>query len=435
MLVLLFLAVDYRVKASPAPGFHPAEAHWVVAAQNFPHFWQRLRWSDMNTRFRSGVALPQEDWVLQARLDAGVSMTPLRWRAWLGRRFVAAGTASGTGFSVKPGLLVRALSSLRALGTNEAISSYGEWRYAWREGFLIVSKSRAYVAQCLSSTAPLAAPAPEQDALRAAWTRTPAGDATIYARPGLPVQAHVQIGLEPASAPLTVVKGWESAPIISITATRPNDLLKVLNDLVAELPMSEAIGYTIEEAQTEFPNDFWDSGSQFTFAILGLDLSESLPVPALALILDRAEPLPPAPPDAIAYAWNTQSGWLRPWLGEQFTVSTTDLDDSRLIASRESLVPAMLASLQLGPVRTADLLVEVSWDGTGAVLGALFERAADLELLHRMNGDDFRERYLPYFEALRNMGNAKLEGFLAGPGAVRVQGLLIDPSSGGEPVQ
>ena len=98
----LFAVADYRIKrAGEGLGFHPSGAACVVVSQNLPAFCARVAATDAAARFTDETPRPFDAFELAVRKATGIRPTPLRWRVWLGPRFVWARLSPGGSSSAR----------------------------------------------------------------------------------------------------------------------------------------------------------------------------------------------------------------------------------------------------------------------------------------------------------------------------------------------
>ncbi|MCX5771908.1 MAG: hypothetical protein NTZ09_16780 [Candidatus Hydrogenedentes bacterium] len=130
----------------------PKDPQWVVTSLNFPEVYRNFLATDLAKALNDEAPEHYAAWQLAVRQATGIRPTPLRWRVWLGRRFLVAVSDDGWGACVRPGLLLRAADFLRGLGRwRPLVRQFGPYYYAWRDGALIFSKSEKYVLDCLDA--------------------------------------------------------------------------------------------------------------------------------------------------------------------------------------------------------------------------------------------------------------------------------------------
>ena len=112
--ILLLAGLDAWLKATPDPGYCPEGALLAAAADDFPSFYAALGACDSSEAASSEVRAQISEMSRRIRIETGIRPTPLRWRVWLGNKFLAAYSDDGMGFCVHPGLLLRIVEICRS---------------------------------------------------------------------------------------------------------------------------------------------------------------------------------------------------------------------------------------------------------------------------------------------------------------------------------
>ena len=425
-------AVDRQWKAAPHPGYCPEDATWVVQARDFPLFWDALKRLDVARTV--GERLPREVHAVElaVRQAAGVRPTPARWRVWFGARFLCAGKRGQWGFCVRPGLLARAADyANRIAGASHPegdVRRYGRFHYAWREGYLIVSPSRDYVFGALAAPVSSGGGAVSSDSLRVQWRAPCAGEILVHASEGLPVSGRLSVAVSGSGEDLLSARIWPDRPMLVVAGRAWEDWVKLLSGVAPVF--AETQGF---RALRHFGTPLWQAWRlpppqtggdadvrEFSLALAGVDVSETLPIPEFALAL-RAEgpisaleshPLYPLAEAAepLPYAWREQPGVIAPLLGEKLSLCLAADGAYWLATTQEPLMQKIVGRLEEGPGTRADLVLHVDWEKTAEAGAALLRRAAQLELFPRMDARKAEQKLIPFTQALASMGTLDLQG-------------------------
>ncbi|MCC6487071.1 MAG: hypothetical protein IT364_06185 [Candidatus Hydrogenedentes bacterium] len=437
VLLVILVWLDQRtLAAAPVHGIRPQGAAWVLSTADFPGFWRRLAQGDVFQRMRKDWPRPQGAFELAMRLDTGVRPTPLRWRVWLGKRFTLAESQGEVGLCVFPGILLRTVDwSARIIGhqpDSDGIAIYGPYHYAWRDGFLIASRSRDYVMNCLvnGDAGPLRSGSDGELAFQ--WTGDHEGYMRTLPGPGLRVEGRVHMSLTDGEGPLSLTNAWPHSPVLSITARATDDLLSVaavVQDAADSLPawaaQEQLLSTALSRWDTSLLPENWDAGVHHAaFALLDVSVEDTLPIPDAALVLrggaasGATHPLAPLASGhaSIPYEWEGQPGLYIPWLGEQLSPCLGRSGRDWIVTLNEPSMAALAGSLSPGPAETADvdLAVRMSWEKAGKAAQGIARSIAYNSLLPRMNAEETRRALPPKIDALSRLGalhiNARAEG-------------------------
>ncbi len=442
LLLVIFLVADARLKRAPHPGFAPADARWRVFAPDTPFFWSRLETTPEMQAFRRNLSKPLARFELEVRKGAGIRPIPPRWGLWLGRQTLASGGPAGAGICVYPGILLRTAEKVlsRTAGrTSSPIQLHGPYHYAWRDGFLIVSTSRAYVEAALA--APQAAPSAElaRDAMELRWSAEPAGQVVVSAQNGLPVHGTLAAHLSRRREPLTLPGAFPDPPIISITASNWAELKNSL--ALAALPWRERPWFRAAHEgmrallQTwgfPLPRPGWDARiDQCALALFGLHAREGWAVPEAALALrcpgELKAPHPLAvlaAPEAIPFVWGGYDGSLTPVWGDAAALCIGRSAQDWLVATREPLMARLAKGMAAGHPVEAEVAVRICWTKTGPLLRTLIERAGEWNLVPGRDAREVIGEYGPVAVLVGQLGELEVEASAVSEDRIEIRGHL-----------
>ncbi len=414
LIAVAIIWTDAKLTRAAHNGFVPAATHWTASSANFPAFLSSAAATPEYRRARASVALPPENLALDIRKAAGIRPTAARWRVWLGSRAAIAKSDDGIGVCVRPGAMLRVLSAVGiAPRGNEPRQRQRYW-YAWRDGFLIVSESPEYVRACLDDDAVSVPQTSEGAALTVARNLEPRATITVQAREGFPCRGRIDLQFTPPGTALSLANAWPQTPIVGIAGGDPREVLNVVLDLAEDLPLLEHVRFAIEQMKQELPEGWATGGAEYAFALAGIDESEDLPIPELALMLrgNTAGVLPEMPEAALPFEWNGAPGWLRPWLGSKLSIGVSAWGGTRTIATQERLMPRYVRQLVDAPAVNADMALQIDWTQLGPAIDRLLLKAARNELLPRMNERDVEQHLSPYVRMLEPVGVCRMRGIV-----------------------
>jgi hypothetical protein len=448
VLAAALIGIDNRISRAPHPGF-TGPCEWRLYAPDLPRFAKAF----MALPPAAAAEREMPDFFSTLSKDfeqrAGFRFSPARWRYGLGPQLVAGGNESGVIGCFYPGLLARTVHALRVKvlqrePVQDAIYRYGEHYYAWRGRFLLVSPSLKMVQTALDAP-PVKLP-PQQFTGRheiriSLPNRLPIETVTLSAAPGMPVRMIMKTLVTRRRTPLELAGAAPDDPLISLTASRWQDIRACL-DTAAELLPEEmkalfpaslpALAGHLAGAE-KLPLD-WDAGiTETALALTGLDTSAFLPVPEIAVMMRQTADRPGGHPlDALfsgrpvfPYEWNGCPGRLSPVLGEKVSLCLAQDGAVALAASREPVMAGLAGRLKkTAPVR-ADLVLTWAWPELARQTEILLRRAAAAELIPGMNCRDAESRILPWLRVMAAMGRARFTGVCDGGGLV-LDGVLIN---------
>ena len=432
ILIVLLYFLDNALKTSAIAGFAPKDATLVIASDNLAHAWAALESTDAHRRVMNEAPQVLYDAVMNGRKASGIRWTPQRWRLWFGKRFVFARLDGRHGVCLRPGILGHATAlMLRAAASQspeEGVYRTAGVAYGWRDGFLIVSPSTPYVVETMAETAERLELSNRPDSVSIDWRGEPACRLTLHATPTLTIDGWVDIEIPERDAALTLAGAWPELPLLEVTGTSAEELLKHVAEFLPDFPGTELVHQALDELKSELPED-WAAGSdEFSFAIMSVDTTEFLAVPEMAMAvrgqrdLVRIKP----PRDSIRHEWAGFSGWYKPWLGEKMSVCVAGAEDIRLFTSQERTMARCIDRIENAGASQSDVLVSLDLTHFATIALVLTRRAAEYELIPRHNADDTEKRIVPFLDAAAQLGTLYIDG-RAGDGGVYVHATLAAP--------
>lgn len=407
-VLVVLITVDARMKGGPRIGFAPANANWVAYAPQFSGVWTGLTRTAAFRDFVKQWPAPYNNAQLQVRLTAGIRPTPLRWSTWLGKKAVVFGTDEGVGWCVRPGLLLRAGHAINAAlttGSEKGNFRYGPYHYAWRDGFVIFSKSPEVLEATRNGAEFKAAEAIDGDEWYVVWQASPKGFVVLSAREGLPVRGKVEIPLRGSG---TETLPWPENPFLEVNSTDcglSEESVGFLRWCFSLPPPS----FRLAKVLPGFQPTLADAKSPGAIAESDFALFEPIEgepkVPGAALRLRVYHEIPSAM--HVATGDDPLAGW-----GVCGTVS--------YIATSKKLLDALLSQTKVenGTPRTA--VARVDWERAG--------KAFEKHLRAVLEEDDtLRESIegtgIPATQALAALGKLHIEGHREN-GKLRLEGRL-----------
>ena len=204
--LVFFAWADGAQKRTNLPGFCPADAEFTVSAVDFGYAWEQIQSLEEYEGYQAEIATPF-GWIeYYIHSATGIRPTAARWSLWMGEQLLAGKSSDGIGLCVHPGLLMRIASRLARLSgestDNPDVFHWGAFYFAWREGFLIVSESRAYVEASLVSPMPEPATGVSRDEVCIGAYGARSAIVRVYARSGLPLDGWVDWPVQVRTTPL-----------------------------------------------------------------------------------------------------------------------------------------------------------------------------------------------------------------------------------------
>ena len=449
-LIALFAVADHRVKrAGDGLGFHPSGAGCVVVSQNFPSFCARVAATDAAARFTEETPRPFDAFELAVRKATGIRPTPLRWRVWLGPRFVWAHWEDTHGLCAHPGLLLRGVHALRtvfgARADANGLYTFAGYYYAWRDGFLIVSPDSEYVKQSLDAVLVKMPPEAGSRDLHVQWA-----DGTFWISPeeDLPIAGRLDVILESSTTMLNITEAWPNTALASITTHTHEDALALWKTVANVLETSHLYSEAASVASALWQHwaldplePDWDQDvAEFSAALLDVDVSGTLPIPdwgvmfaATAENASSTHPWAPAiaPLSPIEYAWDNRPGLVATLLGERFAVCLARDNDRWLATSREPLMSNLLGAGHAADAVAADAVLEVNWQTVGERAERMLRRLGELELIPEMSAREVDVYLGKYARSFARMGRLRLEARAQETG-LAFAGTLVSPEEEGD---
>lgn len=454
LLVAVLASWDRRLKDGPQLAHLPAGCLWTISAPDFPLFWTQLAQTHAGRAFQESFPMRVHEAELEVRMSTGLRPTPGRWRAWMGPKLSAGYAEGAAGFCAQPGLLLRAADEIaRILGVSvekDGISRYGGYCYAWRNGWIIVSKSYPFVRAAIESppeeTPPLAV-----NELQLEWRGGHTCQVRVRAEEGLPVSGSVPGSLTTRRDGLTLAKALPDLPILTVSTTKPSDVFRLLDLFwtairpcfhdTAPFPtiMGERLAAHLRQAwQWDRLGNGWDrSVAECSLALTGFSRDSVPPIPVLAAIFRPVRSGLITHPflrlldsrTSLLYEWNGASGWARSLLGREWTLCLATTPNTWLAASREREMRRIAGNLVESPVHDADLVLCVDWTRAAGEVAALLSQAASLELLPEMNARDA----VPWIDAWKRfveaLGVTTLDAWARGA-QIEFRGQLCERTEG-----
>jgi hypothetical protein len=432
-IVVAMLAVDSYLKNAPHLGYYPSDATWVAYTNETGKFWQALNTTDFAARLRRDGHTPLQQWESDTRASMGLQSTSVRWSSWIGRPLVAAGGDDGVGVCLRPGLLLRTAELVgRALGTvseSNGISRYGDWFFAWRDGYLLASHSVSAVVSLRESSSIIEHRSlSESGTAGLRWRADRDGEIMLSPEDGLPLRGWIAAPSakpEEARAAASLNRSefrspglaayLTNTPILTLSGTVSESLTEFIRYGLTRLPASELVYPILQESADALPTGWAEPGIPFAFALTHVDTSEGLAIPEMAYLRPLRSPAHTGfpHPGALKQEWGAFTGWIQPRVGEKLSLCAAAYDLIQLLTSQESLMAELAAALTKSDAvvgRGGELNMTLYWEPCSELIGELLLSAADRELIRRRNREDVKARYLPYVEMLSSLGALQLEG-------------------------
>ncbi|HPC15769.1 MAG TPA: hypothetical protein P5318_06805 [Candidatus Hydrogenedentes bacterium] len=433
---------DAVIKTSPMTGFRPSGAQWTITAHDAGAFCAALS----QTPEGEGATKAFDEFIgefqRKTRIQLGIRPTILRWRVWMGGRMVVASAPEGVGVCLRPGLLLHAVDGCRRLleGPRNPPFSFAGWRYAWRQGFLILSPSENYVAAVLQDGVAVRHEG-RLDALHFRHFGPEEFQASVQAVPGLPVSGSIRARMEHAERPLVLPDSWAKPPILSISVRKPAHLAD------AARAMAPWIGKACPDEWEKLIADAWDRWDvpslpegweddiiEISLALTDVVTASVFPLPVLACVMRganaaAAHPLAAIAENSPAYPaeWNGEPGLRIPWMGSDFTLCLGRAGNDWLAATREPVMAQLAAETREGVPSEADAALRIYWDRAGFLLRQIVQHAPQWKLLNVPPIADVR-RLDPVIDFISGLGHAALNAH-ARNGALAFDGFLTRPVS------
>lgn len=445
---LVLGVLDQELKYPPHPGYVPAEAAWVAAAPDFPHAWTAAYVAPWCESVREEAFRHLHAAELAVRKATGIRPTPARWRVWMGPNIWVGIKDRAWGLCVRPGLLMRAAHFVHRVFSREngsgSIYVFGDFHYAWRNGFLIASPSIQYVREALSAPPCVIRGAETaMDGVTVGWKGSLPGWALL--RPDTPqVQGAFFVPARVDGEGLELGCEWPEPPLFSVAAQASLPILLPLWEAIRDpIAASDAIACLPPLPElwdlTGLPPVSLDGVQETAIAVYLDDTNPGWPVPEIAAAFKTSSP-PPAgrhplaslleEDEGMTYAWGDRTGWILPLWGEVFTLCAAASGPYWLAASRESRMARVVVgpTRDIAPGRVAT--VQADWAKISGAVQAILRRAATLGLIPRRNARDVESELIPLARIPEQWGKLRID--LYGAGAeLRFKGDIARPLEAG----
>ncbi|MDQ1257924.1 MAG: hypothetical protein QG656_2532 [Candidatus Hydrogenedentes bacterium] len=420
VLLLALAGFDAHLKTGPA-AYCPSDAYWTASSDNFPEFWRRAAETPQKEAFASLPAPFRQEVTSLFRDVTSLEPSPLWWNSYWGARVTVAQSAAGWGLCVRPGFAMRVLDRLQRRFRNTdggPVYLAGSTYCAWRDGCLVVSHQRAYVEACLDAPKPAAGlPNGSSDTLTVQWNGV---KLDVRAAQGWPISGRIGVAQPRRNAGLTLQASWPRKPFIGVTAADWSDIQAMaawFGERAESAPVAEWLRrLTAHWGWNSLPEG-WNAGiAEYGLAVFDVDTSQVLPVPEIALALRRNDSAEAPHPFAVlvngwasrSYEWNGAPGTVTPLAGEKMSLCLAQSGADWLVTSREPLMADLAGRLAPGTVVHANSVIELDWQRLGTCSKTLIRRAAELELLPRMNAADAETQLIPLARAVMSLGTLSL---------------------------
>lgn len=447
-IAAVLVLLDWRFKSSDAAGFVPDGVTWRVYSDDLPTFWGMLQENALWQRTRPDLLPIVRRVELELTRVAGIRPTPGRLDLWLGSKALIGGIGDDVGVSVRPGVLLRVALAMVSWGSSESAEGahrYRDMYWAWREGFLILSRSRTYVESALASP----------DALRLEGASAAAIDIAMLgdddAAPLLSVRVEADWELPVAGKLRVAGAGEDSKPALHSKAPTPS-LVFVSCGTMGDL---ESTVGTIVKLSPPLPA--WEAYAPFADAALeywlqvnavrdgALDVlgdrsvtflcpaiqPGTIPLPAIGIEAARLQgetrhPFEPfiASASAIEHEWSARQGLLAPIWGDALSIGLAERDGMWVAATTEPLMAEMMAH---AGTEAADsdqhLVLEIDWAPVATAVRDLGTHWSELEVIPGASSRTFRDRLGRIASVLDQVGTTRVEGMFSGP-ALEFRGRL-----------
>ncbi|MBM3289815.1 MAG: hypothetical protein FJY92_06650 [Candidatus Hydrogenedentes bacterium] len=429
--IALWSANHRFARTAPARGFYPEGTYCIVSSWDLPRAWEAFNRGDVLARMDEDWPRPYRGPELAVRLSTGIRPTPNRWGLWLGPRAVFALAPEGAGITVHPGHLLRWADALHtALGYGpdaEGIAQYRDYCYAWRDGYLVASTSRGYVAATMNAKSAPRMRSDDSALFTVQWEGEHGGFMNVMPGAGLPVSGQLDFAATDGARALTLPQAWPVQPAIGVTARSVRDAEQAWSALETALEGADwyralrtAAGEAVRAWGIQPPAAAWaDGADHVSFALLDVDTRLAPPMPGLAMAMRFADDAPDIAPvlsvlggrQTIPFRWNGFDGIVAPVLGSEFSPCVARTRHEWIVTTREPLMAALAGQLADGPACAAetDIALRASWGKIGEVAEAIARELGQNEVVPRMNLDDINADIVPKITALSKLGEIAID--------------------------
>ncbi len=432
---------DHVLKMRDGPVFAPPSASLVCFTPDAAALMRRLcDNTDVREVVRAALTECKTPFEIYAPLRSsaelltvltGIRATAGGWRFWMGQTRLAVVYADGTwGVCTRPGLFLRISEWFRRDRTDgkQTVFKAGELYYAWREGAFFYSPDRSFAVSFVDAPELKFDACESAPCLLAVELRRPVEcRLCVEDMPGLPVRGRIAwSGLHPEDGGLRLAGPWPATPLVSVSAASVANLSTVLATCWSAFgstalydTLDRAISFIPPEDRFELPRLDLDATLEPAVAVMGVDTTQTFPVPLLAFaLLDEKgggggqhplEPLTGLGP-TMPFEWNGRAGTITSISGEKAALCLTRSGRYWLATSQEPLMAQLAGGIRDPQPIQGDLALQLDWERFSEVARTLVERLALFELIPRMNVDDVRECLVPAMKSARGLGELRLIG-------------------------
>ncbi len=422
LLVAVF-ALELSYARPPHPGFADSNARWIMYGADFPAFLYQTKSSPAGDRLLD--AIPSVARFFRLVPETALRLEPAWWRVWLGRQFLFSQSDGEWGACFYPGAALRLASFLGWGGEG----SWNGLRFAWREGFLLVSASKTHLDKMLAMPAceetPLVSVA-ETLQIRGGWDELGGSfvqkvELTIWPNWAMEGRAMLDTVFR-GGGTLILPDAWRNAPLGVLASANASDLQNLLNGIVRVSVRSMRLERMSASPSVKLLETLWENltkiGTQETALLCdSIDFGTPIPTPSLGLVhrqvpgqsLEKSiEPLFQGLA-RIPYAWGQDTGWQVPVWGPLGTVCVSSRTPCWFFASQEPEMASMLENFQPAAPVIADFALRLNWRAAAPVLLQGLCRAAEWELLEECDQADVLTAWAGFCEALGNLNAAAID--------------------------
>ena len=446
--LVLFFVADAWLKHAPHPGFAPAAA-WTVYAPDARRAWDAFQDHAPGPALFKELGGPLQDAQLAARLALGVRPTPERFRRWCGPGVLAWGSHGEVGGCIRPGVLMRAAAFFhRHQQDADGIREHGGVFYVWRDGYVLLSRSRPFLLESMAKAAPyVPARSVDESGMLLEWGRGSSeadatGQVVIQGEAGWPLEGRLNLKLGESNALLELHQVWPETPLAALHVLAPEDL-QICADYAARLPLPRPVappwfGAMKDAVFSAWPLEetiapFFDGASECGLAWMDLDTRAAVPIPSAACAARKeSQPLSSALTKNISAAggfpheWHGLPGYRIPYLGEAFAVCFAARGGTAYGTTNSGLMSDLLGHVPDAVGFHASLFFTVDAAQLAKHGIALARRAAELELLSRQGPRDFERSILPWINAMAKLGRIEIIGESV-DGGLKIKGRFLSP--------
>lgn len=422
----LLVAADARLKEARSAGFRLDGWTWEAQVANAPDFWERLAALPAADSFEASAPDALRAIEVAIRKTTGIRPTPSRMRLWAGYQAAIGGEGEDWCLILRPGLLLRLTSVVRSpvQPLEDGAPFARELAAGWRDGFLLIASSPAYLERMRREGQPLSDEAGSEQAVALAW---PANGAALRldAAPDLPFALELPVQ-PPSGPPMRAPDGWDDAAgWVACRGGFAPEATAAVAALLGRLPEADAIrayaeawwrAYTPVELVPPRENA-WAAGL-FEAGWSGESLTAEVVWSEFGPGVETAEPWAEAL--RAPHQWDETPGWLVPVEGAARTWGMVSEPEALHRTSHEHLMPRQLAAT-FQPDSQAVLAARLDWLRASESARAILREAADAEWIPGWNRRDVEREIIPLLDAFGGWGRFELrleerDGVIAGAG-------------------